>query len=87
MAAAGTMNARPAVRRPTATGAKPSDLHRHLSRVRAGQEIGEADEVDHLLIGQPAPSLNDLSLHEGDVGGRTAESDDAERAEDEHELA
>ena len=70
-----------------ATGAKPSDLHRHLGRVRAGQEVGEADEVDHLLIGQPAPALNDLALHEGDVGGRAAETDDAERAEDEHELA
>ena len=81
------MKAKPAVTRPMRPAREPSHLHRHLGRVRAGQQVGEADQVDHLLIGQPAPALNDLPLHEGDVGGRTTESDDAERAEDEHELA
>ena len=65
------------------TGSTQPDVHGHLGGVRAGDEIGRADHLHEFLVAQPAATTNGFVAHHGDVGGRTAESD---QAEFEHEL-
>ena len=67
------MKQTPATRSPATRRAVP-DVDRHLGRVRAGDEVRGAEQVEELLAGQPAAAAHHLVLHHGDVGGRPAEA-------------
>src|SRR3989337_2367583 len=52
-------------------------MDRHLRGIRAGDEIRRSEQVKEALVVQPFPPLDDLVVHHGDVGRRTAEGRDA----------
>jgi len=68
------------------TRAQAADVHRHLGRVRTGNQVGDADEINQLRVGQPSPAFDHLPPHERDMRGRSPESDEPERAEDHDQL-
>ena len=53
---------------------------------RARDQVGRAQEIEEPLARDPAPAIDDLVLHEGDVGGRPAEADQPELEEDAPDL-
>ena len=50
----------------------------HLGGVRAGQEVGDAQQVEEILRAHPAAPRDDFVAQHGDVGGRSAERRQAE---------
>src|SRR5262245_50051469 len=62
-------------------------MDRHLRRVRSGDEVGRAEEVEELLSRQPATPADDLVLHQRDVSGGATEPDDAELEKEARDLA
>jgi hypothetical protein len=53
-------------------------VDRHLGGVGAGDEVRRAEQVEVLLLGEPAAPLDDLVVKEGDVRGRSAKGGEAE---------
>jgi hypothetical protein len=58
-----------------------ADVDRHLGRVRAGDQVGRADEVEELGVRQPPAPPDDLVLHQRDVRRRPAEAGRAQPQE------
>jgi hypothetical protein len=56
-------------------------VHGQLGRVGAGQQVGDAQQVDETLLGDPTPALDDLATDQRDVCRRTAKADQAEQPE------
>ena len=87
MAAAGTMKARPATTRPSAPARlRPTSIASSVE-FGPGMRLVMPTRSTMLLVRQPVAALNDLAPRERDMGGRTAEADDAERAEHGEQLA
>src|SRR5690606_26279382 len=59
-------------------GAAGADVHRHLGRVRPGDEVRDAEVVEELLVGEPAALLDEFAAHDGEVRGGTTEGDEAQ---------
>src|SRR5262249_27452264 len=51
--------------------------NRQLGRAWPRNEIGRAQAVEEVLLGNPMPLANDLILHHGNVGGGATEGDGA----------
>ncbi len=64
----------------------PAGVHGHFGRRRPGDGVAGPDEVKELPVGQPSPLLDQLPLHEGDVGRRPPEGGDAQPAEEQRQL-
>ena len=63
-----------------------SDVDRHFGRIRSGDKVGGAHQVDELLAREPATSSHHLVFHHGDVRRRPAKADDAEFQEKPREF-
>jgi hypothetical protein len=70
--AAGRMNAPPGRPHPEVAALDVADVHRHLGRVRAGQQVGRGHQVEEVAPVDPAALLDDLLVHHRDVGDRPA---------------
>jgi hypothetical protein len=57
-------------------------VDRHLSGVRAGDQVGGAEQVEVLRFGEPSAAADDLVVKEGDVRGRPAECGEAQAKEE-----
>lgn len=68
-------------------GAPVPHVDGHFGGVGAGDEVGRADQVEELLIGEPLPPSNDLVAHHRDVRSRTAEGGGAQAQEQSGDLA
>ena len=53
-------------------------MNRHLGGIRAGNQVGGAEEVEELLVVEPATALNYLLLHHRNVRRGPPEGDRAE---------
>ena len=53
----------------------------HLGRVRPGDQVRRAQQVEELLVAQPLAPLDDLIVHHADVRGRPAEAGDPQLQE------
>jgi hypothetical protein len=78
--------AHPGDDQPGPAGTGPTDVDRHLGGVGAGDEVGRPQEVEELRGREPAPPLDDLPLHHGDVGGRPPERGGTEPQEEPGDL-
>ena len=78
---------RPGDDEPAPAGADEAEVDGHLGGVGAGDEVGRAEEVEEVLLADPATPLHDLVLHHGDVRGRAAEGGDPEPEEERGHLA
>ena len=58
----------------------------HLGRVWPWDQIGGAEEIQKLLIVQPAPAAHDFVVKQADVRGRAAERGQAQLEEDEENV-
>ena len=56
---------------------QPADVDRQLLRLRAGQQHAVVERVQEALLAEPAPPLDQLSRHDGDLTSRAAERDEA----------
>jgi hypothetical protein len=59
----------------------PADPGGHLLGLRPGQQVAEVEGVQELLVGQPAPLVDDLAVHQGDLAGRAAKAQTADPGE------
>ena len=50
-----------------------TDMHHHFGRVRTWDEIGDAQQIEKMLISHPRPPSDDLVAEQRDVRGRSAE--------------
>jgi len=64
-----------------------ADVDRQLGRVRPGDQVGRAQQVEEALAGDPSPPPHHLVLEQRDVRGRTAERGRAEPQEEQRDLA
>ena len=58
-----------------------------LARSRAGQELGERDEIGEGALGEPAAPRDEFAAEIADMGDRPAERGQAELEEGEEDLA
>jgi hypothetical protein len=78
---------RPAGREdPTVALLDVPDVHRHLRRVRSGQQVRRGHQVEEVLTVDPTPPLDDLAVHHRDVRDGPSERDDTELREQADEL-
>src|SRR5262249_20748597 len=57
---------------------QPPDVDRELRRLRPGEQHAVVERVKEPLLANPAPPLDQLAMHDGDLTGRAAERDEAE---------
>ena len=57
---------------------KPADVDRELRRFRAGQEHAKIQSVEKARLADPFFSLDQLCLHDRDLSGWSAETDEPE---------
>ncbi len=57
---------------------KPADVDRELLRFRPRQEHAVREGVKKALLGDPAPPVHEVPLHDRDLAGRSAEADESE---------
>src|SRR4030095_489805 len=62
------------------------DVNGHLGRIRAGDQIRRAEQVEKLVARKPAASPDDLILHHRDVRRRAPERDHAQLEKEERKL-
>ncbi len=62
-------------------------MNRDLSGVGPWDQIGGADEIEELLLGEPSAFLDHFVMHERDVCRRAAEGHGAESEEEPREFA
>ena len=72
---------------PSPAGPTQAQVDGQLGGAGPGQQVGRPDQVEELLLGDPAAAADDLGVHEGDVGGRTAKTDRAQLEEHPGDLA
>ena len=60
------------------TGLLVAGVDDHLGRVRAGKQVGCAEQVEEVFLARPSPPDDCLLAQHRDVGGRTAEGGAAE---------
>jgi len=60
---------------PRPATAHEADVDRHLGRIRAGDQIRRADQVQKVLSRQPTAAFDHLVFHQSQMRGRTAEAD------------
>ena len=84
---AGTMKQAPATSRPGHPPALVPDVDGHLRGVRAGDEVGGAEQVEGPLSAHPAATPDDLVLHHGDVRGGPSERGRAQPEEEPCQLS
>src|SRR5271166_3028859 len=63
----------PCHQQPRPAGTGPADVDRHLSRVGTGDEVRGPKHVEELLVREPPTPLDDLTLHQGNVGCQSPE--------------
>src|SRR5438552_14124346 len=56
-------------------------MNRHLGRIRPGDEIRDAEQVEELVVGDPPPPPHEILAHHRDVRGGPAERDDPQTEE------
>src|SRR5262245_10145467 len=55
---------------------QPADVNGELLRLRAGQQHAVVERVQKSFFTQPAPPLDQLTVHDRDLTGRAAEGDE-----------
>ena len=83
---AGTMKHAPATRSPASRLRSMADVDRQLGRVRPGDEVRRAEQVEELLVRQPLAAPDDLVLHHRDVRGGAAEGGRAQPEEEQRQF-
>jgi hypothetical protein len=63
---------------PAAAVHQPADVGGELLRFGPGQQHAVVQRVQEALLADPAPPLDQLGVHDGDLPGRPAEADEAE---------
>src|SRR5262245_25153193 len=63
-----------------------ADVNGHLGRIRAGDQIRRAEQIEKLVVRKPAASPDDLILDHRDVRRRAAERDHAQLEEEERKV-
>jgi hypothetical protein len=53
-------------------------VDRELGRIRTGDQVDRAEQVQKLGLGEPFPALHDLAVHHRDVSGGATEADGPE---------
>jgi len=61
-------------------------MDRHLGRVRPGDEVRHAEQVQEALVADPPPAPHDLVTHEGDVRRGASKTHGAQLQEDGRDL-
>jgi len=56
-------------------------VHGQLGRVGAGDEAGNGEVVEEILVSEPLAALDEVPAHDGDVSGGATEGDHAEAEE------
>src|SRR5690606_1479013 len=68
------------------TGALMTTVHCHFRRVRTGNQVGGANQIEEVFTGNPLALLYDFVLHHRDVRCRSAEGNAPEPEEDEGDF-
>src|SRR5215475_5781398 len=55
---------------------QPADVNGELLRLRTGQQHAVVERVQESLLTQPAPPLDQLTVHDRDLSRRAAEGDE-----------
>ena len=71
---------------PGPAAARPADVNRHLGRVGPRNEVRRAEQIQEVLVGQPASAVHDLVSHHGDVRGWATEGGGAQPQEEPGQL-
>lgn len=57
---------------------QPADVGSQLLRFRSGQQHAEIERVQETPLGNPAPPLHQFLVHQRNLSGRAAKTDETE---------
>lgn len=66
---------------PRPAAATMADVDGHFGGVRAGDEVGGAEEIEEFGFGEPLAAADDFILHHGNVGGGSTKGGEAKLEE------